>query len=288
MRPPKFEYYRPATIGEAIEILSTIDNAKALAGGHSLIPAMNLRLAQPDALVDLGRLDELRTITANGTLRIGALCTHNEIAMSADVQTYASALSTAAGKIGDPQVRNWGTIGGNIAHSDPAADLPTAVLACGGIVHIQGPDGARAIAADDFFIDLFTVDLMPGELIDGVELPMSATARSGYAKFPHPASHYALVGVGVVLEMDGGQCQSARVAVGGSVPKATRSPGAEATLSGSALDDNAINAAADALLDDVSDSIMGDMFAPEDYRRKVTKVYFKRAVHTALGREMGH
>jgi carbon-monoxide dehydrogenase medium subunit len=179
-------------------------------------------------------------------------------------------------------VRNWGTIGGNLAQADPAADLPTAVLACGGIIHVQGTAGARAISADSFFIDLFMVDLQPGELIVSVELPIVANRRSSYAKFSHPASHYALVGVGVSLDMVDSVCQAARVAIGGSVPKATRSPAAEGALTGTELNDAALESAADVLLDDIGDSVIGDVFAPEDYRKTVTKVYFKRAVRAAL------
>jgi aerobic carbon-monoxide dehydrogenase medium subunit len=283
MRPPKFEYYRPASVDEAVQMLATHDNARALAGGHSLIPAMNLRLAQPDILVDLRELDELRGITVtNAALRIGALCTHAEIAAYEEIRQHCPALASAAAEIGDPQVRNWGTIGGNLAHADPAADLPIAVLAYGGTIHIQGPDGERSATADDFFIDLFMVDLMPGELIVAVELPITANMHSAYAKYPHPASHYALVGVCVVLEMDGDRCRSARVAVGGSVPKAIRSPSAEALLAGSALDNAAIEAAANALVEDIAADIMGDIFAPEDYRKTMTAVYFKRAVRAAL------
>jgi carbon-monoxide dehydrogenase medium subunit len=283
MRPPKFEYYCPASLAEAIQMLSTYDNAKALAGGHSLIPTMNLRLAQPDALIDLRHIDELHGITvSNSSIRIGALSTHHEVASSADVQKYCPALATAASKIGDPQVRNWGTLGGNIAHADPAADLPTVILAHDTIIHTQGPDGARAINALDFFIDLFMVDLQPGELIVAVEIPIRQNMRSAYLKLPHPASHYALVGVCVILEQQGDQYQWARVAVGGSVPKATRSLGAEAAITGSVLNDSTLESAADALLADLGDNFMGDVYAPEAYRKAVTKVYFKRAIHAAL------
>lgn len=278
MTPPQFEYHRPESIGEAVQLLSTYDNAKALAGGHSLIPAMNLRLAQPDVLVDLRQLDELRGITvSDSVLRIGALCTHAEISNSEVVQQYCPALSDAAGKIGDAQVRNWGTIGGNLAHADPAADLPTAVLGCGGVIHIQGVDGTRSVTADDFFIDLFTVDLQPGDLIVAIELPVVPNRRCAYVKFSHPASHYALVGVCVAL--DG---TAARVAVGGSVPKATRSPSAEAVLTGATITEAVLESAADALLNDIGGDLMADVFASEDYRAAMMKVYFKRAVLAAL------
>jgi aerobic carbon-monoxide dehydrogenase medium subunit len=284
MRPPKIDYLRPGSVEEAVQLLSAHDNAKALAGGHSLIPAMNLRLAQPEVLVDLRELDELRGISASRTsLRIGALCTHAEIAASELVQQYCPALAVAAAEIGDAQVRNWGTIGGNLAHADPAADLPTVVLAYGGVLHIQDTGGESTVSADEFFIDLFTVNLQPGQLIVAIELPILNGARSAYIKFPHPASHYALVGIAILLEMDGAICRAARVAVGGSVPKATRSPGAEAVLVGSSLDSTTVDAASDALIGDIAGDIMGDVFAPEDYRKTVTKVYFKRAVQAALG-----
>lgn len=284
MRPPKFDYHRAGSLDEAIQILSTHDNAKALAGGHSLIPALNLRLAQPDLLVDLGRLDELRGITVSDTsVHVGALGTHIEVATSDALNTYGRALAQAAGQVGDAHVRNWGTIGGNLAHADPAADLPTAVLACGGTIYVQGPNGARSIAAQDFFLDFFTVDLQPGELIVSVELPVEPNVRSAYAKFPHPASHYALVGVAVALAMDGDHCISARVAVGGSVPSATRSSQAEAALTGATVNPAFIDAAANALIEDIGDRITGDLFAPDAYRRTVTQVFFKRAVQAALG-----
>src|SRR5260370_32020096 len=152
MRPSKFEYYRPTSVAEAVKILTANSGAKALAGGHSLIPEMNLRLAQPDALVDLGRLDDLKKISVSGTtLTIGALCTHAQIAASADVQKHCPALAAAANRIGDPQVRNWGTLGGNLAHADPASDPPTVVLACNAPTQTHGPDAPRSIAAETFY-----------------------------------------------------------------------------------------------------------------------------------------
>jgi carbon-monoxide dehydrogenase medium subunit len=194
---------------------------------------MNLRLAQPGALVDIGRIEELKGIKVSGnTLSIGALTTHAQIAASADVKAHAPALAAACGVVGDPQVRNWGTLGGNLAHADPASDPPTVVLAHGGTIHVQGPKGARAIAAGDFFVDLFTTALQSGELITRVELPSARGKKSAYVKLAHPASRYAVVGVCVVLEMDGNRCRSASVVVGGAVGKATRSPGAEAALAG--------------------------------------------------------
>jgi carbon-monoxide dehydrogenase medium subunit len=190
--------------------------------------------------------------------------------------------------VGDPQVRNWGTIGGNLAHADPASDPPTVVLACDGIIHTQGPNGARSINATGFFLDLLTVDLQPGELITEVELPgtpgsaAGTNKKSGYAKMAHPASRYAVVGVCAVLDVEGGRCRSASVAVGGAVPKATRSPSAEAALTGSSLDDAALDAAAQGLMNDIANDVMGDVYAPQNYRLAMAGVYLKRAVRAAL------
>jgi aerobic carbon-monoxide dehydrogenase medium subunit len=283
MRPASFDYHRPATVAEAVSLLSSNGGAKALAGGHSLLPAMNLRLNQPDALVDIGRLDELKGIRVNGdTLVIGALSTHAQIAASADVQAHCPALAAAAGQVGDPQVRNWGTLGGNLAHADPASDPPTVVLASGGVIHMQGSSGARSVGADNFFLDLFTTDLRSGELITRVELPSQRGRKSAYVKMAHPASRYAVVGVCVVLDMDGAVCRGARVAVGGAVPKATRSAAAEASLAGKAMDEVVLDAAAKALIGDVGSSVIGDIYAPEEYRRAMLGVYLKRAVRSAL------
>src|SRR5262245_3363857 len=172
MRPAQFNYQRPSTLAEAVQILSSQSGAKALAGGHSLIPAMNLRLSTPEALVDIGRLSELKGISAtNGVLTIGAGMTHFEIASSADVKAHCPALASACGNVGDPQVRNWGTLGGNIAHADPASDPPTVILACGGTIHTVGSGGERTIAAQDFFLDLMTTDLQAGELITRISVP---------------------------------------------------------------------------------------------------------------------
>lgn len=284
MYPTEIEYHRASSVAEAIALLSQNDGAKLLAGGHSLIPAMKLRLAQPGLLIDIGHLSELKAISASsGKLNIGALATHAQIAASADVKTHAPALASAASMVGDQQVRNWGTIGGNLAHADPASDPPTVILACDGVVNVQGTGGSRAIKAQDFFTDLFTTALEPGEIITSIELPNLQNARSAYVKLSHPASRYAVVGVCVVLEMNGSTCSSARVAVGGATVKAVRSPGAERALAGSSLDDAALNAAAAAVKSDIEGFLTGDMSYPEDYRQAMAGVYLKRAVHTALG-----
>jgi carbon-monoxide dehydrogenase medium subunit len=283
MRPAQFEYHRPSTLAEAVQLLANHEGAKALAGGHSLIPAMNLRLSTPETLVDIGRLSELKGIkAANGVLTIGAGTTHAEIAASADVKAHCAALAAACGMVGDPQVRNWGTLGGNIAHADPASDPPTVVLASGATIYAVGSRGERAIAAKDFFVDLLKTSLQPGEIITRISIPSQSGKKSAYVKLAHPASRYAVVGVCVVLEMSGSTCKSASVAVGGAVPRTTRSPGAEAALAGSALDAAALDKAANALMDDISGDVMSDVYAPEAYRKAMAGVYLKRAVQAAL------
>ena len=282
MYPAQFDYHRPASVDEAIKLLADNEDAKILAGGHSLLPAMKLRLAAPATLIDVGRLDELKGINANGNLEIGALATHAQIASSADVKSYCPPLATATGLVGDPQVRNFGTLGGNLAHADPAADPPTVVLACDGVIHVKGSGGKRSVNASDFFIDLFTVDLKPDEIVTRIDLPNLSDKKSAYVKMVHPASRYAIVGVCVVLDMDGSSCTGASVAVGGATPKVVRSADAEGALVGSAIDDTTLNAAADALMSGLGDDLMDDVSYPADYRRMMAGVHFKRAVKAAL------
>ena len=283
LRPATFDYHRPSSVTEAVQLLSANPGAKAIAGGHSLLPAMNLRLATPDTLVDIGRIAELQGISvSNGALRIGALTTHSDVAGNPDVKTHCPALSSACSQVGDPQVRNWGTLGGNLAHADPASDPPTVAVASNATIHVQGPTGARSINAENFFVDLFTTDLQPGELVTAIEIPSQQGKKSGYAKLEHPASRYAVVGVCVVLELSGTTCQNARVAVGGATAKATRSTGAEAALNGTTLDGAALDAAANALINEVGDNVLGDIYANADYRRAMVGVYLRKAVQAAL------
>jgi carbon-monoxide dehydrogenase medium subunit len=282
MWPSNFDYQRPAALAEALQMLAEIEGAKILAGGHSLLPAMKLRLADHNTLIDIGRLSELQTITSNGNVRIGSMATHAAIAKSAQIQALFPALAAATGSVGDQQVRNWGTLGGNIAHADPASDPTTAIVAGGGTIHVQSSSGSRSIAAEDFFVDLFTVDLQPDELITAIELPAAGNQQSAYVKMAHPASRYAVVGVCVVLTMAGSTCQGARIAVGGATVKPVRASSAEAVLTGSSLNQDALAAAADALQSDIADYLIGDLSFPEEYRQEVAGVYLKRAVHAAL------
>ncbi len=283
MRPAQTTYQRPTSVAEALQILAAHEGAKLLAGGHSLIPAMNQRLATPELLVDIGRLDELKGISVSGnTLVIGAATPHAQVTASPNVRAHARALAQACGMLADPQVRNWGTIGGNIAHADPASDPPTVVLAAGGKLRLQSATGQRVVDANDFFLDLFTTALQPGEILRSIELPIVVDRRSAYVKMPHPASRYAVVGVAVFLDVANGYCSHASVAIGGAVPKATRSPGAERALQGSHLDDAALAAAAAAISAEVSGMAMSDLYASAEYRTAMAGVILQQAVRAAL------
>ncbi len=284
MRPPSFSYQRLSSVAEAVQMLSSTDNAKVLAGGHSLIPALNQRLSQPGTIIDIGRLNELNGVSVTGSskLMIGALTPHAVVAASNNVRRYCSALATACGQVGDPQVRNWGTLGGNLAHADPASDPPTVVLAAGGKLHTMGPNGERMIDAADFFQGLFTTALQPDEILTAVEIPIVADRKSAYAKLAHPASRYAVVGVAVFLNTENGSCTNASVAVGGATAKPTRSAAAEQALVGTALEDAALDAAAAALTNEIQGDAVGDIYAPSEYRAAMAGAMLKKAVRAAM------
>ena len=287
MYPASFDYSAPTTVDEAIALLAQHgEGAKLLAGGHSLLPLMKLRLAQPTHLVDLRRLPSLSGIRrAADALVIGAMTTHVEIADSADVLYVAPALADAAGHIGDPQVRNRGTIGGSLAHADPGADLPAVMLATDAMMVTVGPGGTRTIDADDFFVDIFTTALLPGELLTEIRIPVP-TGRSGsaYAKHPHPASRYAVAGVAatVWLERMGDRIERASVALTGFGNKASRAIGAEQALAGRTADADTIAAAAARIADgiDAPSDIQGDAA----YKIELLRVCAERAISKAAER----
>jgi len=285
MYPPKFDYYRASSVSEAISLMQQ-HGGKFLAGGHSLIPVMNLRLADPGSLIDIGRLSDLKGISAQGgSIRVGALTTHAMVAASDAVPT---AMSEAAGVIGDAQVRNRGTIGGNVAHADPASDMPTVLLALGATFHISSASGNRSVAGSDFFVDLFTTALQEGEILTAIEVPkQGAGTGSAYTKLINPASGYAMVGAAAVLTVQGGQCTAASVAVGGATPYARKAPSVEAALVGKTLDANTIAAAAAAVQNDLGDDILTDIHASADYRRSMATIYVKRALTAAAERARG-
>ena len=286
MFAPNFDYYRASSVADAGRLLAEHPGAKLLAGGHSLIPLLKLRLAAPSAVIDIGRIAELRGIAAGSDgLRIGALTTHAEIAASSDVQRHAAALAEAAGQIGDPAVRNRGTIGGNLAHADPASDLPTVLAALGATLSVVGPGGERSVAADGFFQGLMMTALGENEVLTAITVPAAgAGSGSAYAKFPHPASRYAVVGAAASVTASNGSCSGASVAVGGLTPAPVRCAGVEGALSGQALTADTIAAAAEAVAGDVGDDLIGDVFASADYRKAVASVYVRNALAAAAER----
>ena len=254
---------------------------KSSPGGHSLIPSLKLRLADPDALIDIGRIGELKGITANGnSTRIGALTTHAMVAASGSLP---QGLTEAAGWIGDPQVRNRGTVGGNIAHADPASDLPTVLTALGATINIIGPGGQRSVAAQSFFTGLFETTLQEGELVSSIDVPTNG-GGSAYAKLFNPASRYAVIGCAAQVKVENGVCSAASVAVGGLTTHATKANAVEAALIGKALNEANINAAAAQLAADLGDDVMGDMHASADYRRSVAPIYVAQAITKAASR----
>jgi carbon-monoxide dehydrogenase medium subunit len=285
MYPADFDYHRPRSIAEAQQMLAANPGAKLLAGGHSLIPLMKLRLASPPAVIDIGRIPELRGISTSGsTLRIGALTTHAELAASADLRKRAAALSEAAAVVGDPAVRNRGTIGGNVAHADPASDLPTVLVALGAQMLVVGAGGERTIDAAQFFTGIMATALRDDEILAAVIVPAASAGQgSAYVKFSHPASRYAVVGAAAAVTAEAGTCKTVRVAVGGLVPAARRAPTVERSLTGQQPSDAAIAAAA-AQVDADLDEVSGDIFASADYRRAVAPVYVKRALSAAVAR----
>lgn len=286
MIPAAFSYVRPSTVEEALQLLAESDgDARLLAGGHSLIPMMKLRLSRPEKLIDIGRLTELNGVSDEGDrLVIGALTTYAQLAADANVRRCLPALAEAAGLIGDLQVRNRGTIGGNLAHADPAADLPPVLLALDGVVQVAGPSGRRSVAATDFIIGPMMTALGPDEMIVEVEFPLpEGKAGSAYEKFAHPASGYAVVGVAAAVVLDDdGRITSARLGVTGAGQSAFRAEAAEAALLNQPADDDVLKAAAEKGADGVD--LASDLFASAEYRGHLCRVYALRALQRAVER----
>jgi aerobic carbon-monoxide dehydrogenase medium subunit len=288
MIPAAFEYYAPSTVAEAVRLLQQNDEAKILAGGHSLLPALKLRLTQPTALIDITKIADLKRVSVDGgRVTVGAAATYHEVASNEAVRGACPVLAECVAQIGDIQVRNRGTLVGALAHADPAADLPAVALALGATMTAQGPGGTREIAADDMFIEMLTTALEPSEVLTAVSFPALGAGEGGaYAKLRHPASRYAIVGVAAYVKLGaGGTVEAARVAVTGAGPKAVRQPTVEAALVGSSGDEAAVAAAAAQAGEDMD--YLGDIHASEEYRRAMVKVYTKRALAEALAHARG-
>jgi len=279
-----FEYHAPEEVQEAVALLAEHgDEAKVLAGGHSLVPLMKLRLATPSVIVDLNRIAALRGISqSDGSVTIGAMTTHAAIEHSADLKAALPVLPAAATLIGDPMVRNRGTIGGSLVHADPAGDWPAVALALDARMHLVGPVEERTVRAEEFFVDLLTSAVEPGEILTEIEIAISV-GRFGmsYQKFAHPASGYAVTGVAAILVLDEASgCADCRVAITGAGATPVRAVDTEAALKGTALDDGAIAHAADLAVTGID--FLGDLYASEEYRKQLVRVYTRRAVIAAL------
>jgi carbon-monoxide dehydrogenase medium subunit len=283
MQTAPFDYYRPDTLAEAVDLLASVEGARPLAGGHSLLPAMKLRVANPVAVVDLSRIEGLDGIGRNGdSLVIGALTKHAAVAASELVQSDCAILSDAAAHIGDPAVRNRGTLGGSIAHADPAADYPTVLTALGASITVTGKSGKRSIPIDEYFVDMFTPAHADGELVTSVDIPVIGPGMGGaYVKHRHPASSYAVVGVAAVVAVEDGTCSAARIAIGGVTGTPERAEAAEAALVGQPAVEEAITAASSHVGEALGNPL-GDAYASGEYRVHLAGVLTRRALVDAF------
>jgi carbon-monoxide dehydrogenase medium subunit len=286
--PAAFDYQAPASVADAVKLLGELgDRGKVLAGGHSLIPIMKLRLAQPEVLVDIGRIPELREIRADGDkIAIGALVTHAQVLSHSAIREGCAVLSETAHEIGDIQVRNRGTIGGSLAHADPAADYPATILALDAEIVAQGPKGRRTIKATDFFTGMLSTALAPDELLVEVRVPKLGKGSGGaYLKLPNKASHYAVVGVAAVVRVEGGKLTSVAVGITGAGSQPIRASGVEKALTGQAASADAIAKAAESAAEGLD--LLADIHGSADYRAHIARVYTRRAIAEAVTKAGG-
>jgi carbon-monoxide dehydrogenase medium subunit len=286
MFPANFGYVAARSLDEALRLMAEHgEEGKLLAGGHSLIPAMKLRLTSPRTLIDLGTVPGLRGVKIDGgDLVIGALTVHADIASSELVRKHVQGLADAASVIGDMQVRNRGTIGGSVAHADPGADFPVILTALNASFGAQSASGSRTIAAADFFTDFFTTSLNTNEILTEIRVPLPAAgAGTAYAKLPHPASGYVVVSAGALIIRDSsGSCASARLALGGLGSVPIRAAATETALQGKPLTPENISAAA-ARAAEATDPVE-DSYAGAEYKRHVASVYARKAIEQAVQR----
>jgi aerobic carbon-monoxide dehydrogenase medium subunit len=279
MIPQEFEYSAPTSLQEAFELIAGGER-KILAGGMSLIPMMKLRLATPEQVVDLGRVPGLNHIVeSGGVISIGATATHHDIETSSVIRARCPLLVEAASNIGDMQVRNRGTIGGSIAHADPAADYPASLLALEAQIRLASAKAERTVGAADFFIDAFTTALEPGEIVVEVVFPAEETSEGyRYEKVPHPASGFAIVGVAARIKKSGGKISMARIGVTGMGAHAFRASEAERLLESGATVDQAVATVGQGV------EANADLYASAEYRKHLARVRANRAISVALTR----
>ena len=286
MIPTAFEYQRATSIDDALARLAAAGGAgKLIAGGHSLVPLMKLRLSEPAVLIDVAHVPDFAGVReAGGLIEIGAGTTHHDVAASALLRERCPAVAETAAVIGDPQVRNRGTLGGSLAHADPAADYPAAMLAVDADLHLKGPGGWRTVRARDFFRGMLTVDLAPDEIL--AKVTFAPVRASAYAKLRQRASGFAVVGVAAALDVRGGVIASARVGLTGAAAAPSRLDAVEAALAGQPAAASAVAAAAGIAGDGVED-FNDDVHASAEYRRAMTAVFTRRALDGALARAAG-
>ncbi|HEY7315935.1 MAG TPA: xanthine dehydrogenase family protein subunit M [Candidatus Binatia bacterium] len=286
MFPVSFGYVAAHSLEEAFQLLKQHgEDAKLLAGGHSLIPAMKQRLAAPRILIDLASVPGMRGVRVDGdTLAIGALTVHADVAASELVRKHLPGLSDAASVIGDAQVRNRGTIGGSVAHADPGADFPVILTALNATFVLQSTSSSRRVGAEDFFIDLYTTAIAANEVLTEIRLPLPpAGSGTAYAKLGHPASEYVVVSAGVLINRQpSGACAGARVAIGGLGSGPIRATATERELQGKVLTSQVIAAAAAKAAEGTDPD--SDTYASAAYKRHVATVYAKRAIEAAVQR----
>ncbi|MBF6569824.1 MAG: xanthine dehydrogenase family protein subunit M [Candidatus Binataceae bacterium] len=286
MFPASFQYHRAASVKDALGMLQQFgDDAKLLSGGHSLLPMMKLRLAQPTHLVDIAGVAELSGVREEGgKIVIGGATIHDNVASNQIVRNKLGLLAEVASAIGDIQVRNRGTIGGSLAHSDPAADYPAGVLALEGEIKLESSSGSRVVKAQDFFVDLLTTAIKPGEILTGVSFtPHPARTGFAYLKHRQPASGFAIVGIAAMVTLDAkGNCERVRVGVTGLGAKAFRPAAVESALAGKKPDTGAIGTAAAHAADGIDP--LSDIHASADFRSELARVYTRRAIQQAIAR----
>jgi aerobic carbon-monoxide dehydrogenase medium subunit len=283
MIPSKFDYQRPGSLDEAIHILGNAgDDAKVIAGGQSLLPLLRLRLANPELLVDIGGLDELRGVRDEGdSLLIGARTTHYQLVDDPLIAEHCGLIGQAAGTVADPAVRHRGTIGGSLAHGDPAGDLPAVALALEATLIARGPAGDREIAAADFFVDYLTTALQPAEILTGIRVPKLGGWGYHYEKFHRTAQAWAVVGVAALTRRSNGQVSEARIGLTNMGPVPVRATAAEAAAAGAQASRDALRSAATHA--DEGTEPPADLHGAPDYRRHLARVLTGRALAAAAG-----